>query len=331
MYCAYIGDPLGVTGRVAVLRLERADQHLHGLVVRFLHRHVRGEHLLGDEHRHDDQQHGRARRCSGTARRGSSPAPRTASDSRAEGVNIIAISRQLACARKCTAGARISHIATTHTSCRRDRGEERRRACADPRLREAPGASARPPGSRDRCSPSSPRSATTTGIGAVGGRCHATCRRGADRAAPRPWSLNATTDAIMTRKPALIDVPSANSTARCSLQIISALSSRSSAPRVRRGTRDREEASEAAGRDERHTCVEREPLLLGHVFFLGTEIDEGERRQGLGLKKLLAQTPSSATAEQQRHQASRSCSQTNRHLLHRELPLAMHLRLHRYG
>ncbi len=54
-----VRDPLRVTGRVAVLRLERANEHLHGLVVRFLHAHVRREHLAGDEDRHDQHEHGR--------------------------------------------------------------------------------------------------------------------------------------------------------------------------------------------------------------------------------------------------------------------------------
>ena len=99
-----------------------------------------------------------------------------------------------------------------------------------------------------------------------------------------------------------------------------------------RGPASASEPATAARRDERRAGVQREPQLLGHVFFLGTEIDEGERRQGLGLKNSAQlQIRSRATAEQQRHQASRSRSQTNRHLLHRELPLAMHLRRHRYG
>ena len=37
--------PFGVTGGVRVLLLERADEKLHGFVVRLLHSHVRREHL----------------------------------------------------------------------------------------------------------------------------------------------------------------------------------------------------------------------------------------------------------------------------------------------
>ena len=48
-------DPLGVTGGVTVLRLERANQHLHGLVVRFGDAHVRAKHLPRDEDRHEDE------------------------------------------------------------------------------------------------------------------------------------------------------------------------------------------------------------------------------------------------------------------------------------
>ena len=100
---------------------------------------------------------------------------------------------------------------------------------------------------------------------------------------------------------------------------------------VRAFTREREETRNRARHDKGRTGVEREPQVLGHVFFLGTDFGEGERRQGRGLKKLLAKVPGSAAAEQQRNQTTRGCGQTNRHLLHRELPLAMHLRLHRYG
>ena len=52
-------DPLRVTGGVRILLLERADEQLHRLVVRFLHAHVRREHLTRDEDRHDDEQHHR--------------------------------------------------------------------------------------------------------------------------------------------------------------------------------------------------------------------------------------------------------------------------------
>ena len=72
-----VGDALRVPRRVTVLRLERVDQHPDGLVVRFLHAHVRREHLAGDEDRHDDQQHHRRRRARGRGGRGGSRAPRT--------------------------------------------------------------------------------------------------------------------------------------------------------------------------------------------------------------------------------------------------------------
>ena len=48
-------DPLDVTGGVAVLRLERANQHVHGLVVRFGDAHVGTKHLPPDEDRYEDQ------------------------------------------------------------------------------------------------------------------------------------------------------------------------------------------------------------------------------------------------------------------------------------
>ena len=86
-------------------------------------------------------------------------------------------------------------------------------------------------------------------------------------------------------------VPSANSTARCSLQIIKRAKQQDRAavgtlPGERERTSDRRTVD-----GEHRTGVQREPQLLGHVFFLGTEIDEGERRQGLGLKKLLSADP----------------------------------------
>ena len=82
-------------------------------------------------------------------------------------------------------------------------------------------------------------------------------------------------------------VPSANSTARCSLQIIKRAEAEERAE-LRTLPSERERTSDRAGGGERRTGVKREPQLLGHVFFLGTEIGEGERRQGLGLKTLLA-------------------------------------------
>ncbi len=52
-----VGDALRMPGRVPVLGLERVDEHAHRLVVRFLHTHVRSEHLAGDEDRNDDEKH----------------------------------------------------------------------------------------------------------------------------------------------------------------------------------------------------------------------------------------------------------------------------------
>ena len=92
----------------------------------------------------------------------------------------------------------------------------------------------------------------------------------------RRSSVERDDEAIMTRKPALTPVPSANSTARCSLQIISALK-RSRSHRGRAfAQRARAKPRQPRRCDKRRTGVESGTLsCLSHVFFLGTEIARG--------------------------------------------------------
>ena len=161
----------------------------------------------------------------------------------------------------------------------------------------------------------------------------ATSRPAAGRAAPHPpRPLKATTEAIMTRKPAPIAVPSAKSTVRWTAPDHQRAEQEDRLPGSGRCPASRERTSDRTRRGEHRPGVKREPLagwprvVSRHRDWRGREA--ARPRAG---KLCYFEVPSCTAAEQQCHQAKRSSSQTHRHLLHRELPLAMHLRLHRYG